>query len=55
MPPGTKVQVFSNRLPGGSSAEPKRQADSMAALAYQLYHVRSIPSASLRPKSGRGQ
>jgi len=39
MPPGTKVQVFSNRLPGGSSAEPKRQADSMAALAYQLMAI----------------
>lgn len=39
MPPGTKVQVFSNRLPGGISAEPKRQADSMAALAYQLMAV----------------
>ncbi len=39
MPPGTKVQVFSNRLPGGSSAEPKRQADSIAALAYQLMAI----------------
>jgi CRISPR-associated protein Csc3 len=39
MPPGTKVQVFSNRLPGGSSSEPKRQADSMAALAYQLMAI----------------
>lgn len=39
MPPGTKVQVFSNRLPGGISAEPKRQADSIAALAYQLMTV----------------
>ncbi len=36
MPPGTKVQAFSNRLPGGISAEPKRQADSIAALAYHL-------------------
>lgn len=25
MPPGTKVQAFSNRLPGGMSAEPKRR------------------------------
>jgi len=39
MPPGTKVQAFSNRLPGGISAEPKRQADSIAALAYQLMAV----------------
>ncbi|NJN12761.1 MAG: CRISPR-associated protein Csc3 [Richelia sp. RM1_1_1] len=39
MPPGTKVQAFSNRLPGGISAEPKRQADSVAALAYQLMAV----------------
>jgi CRISPR-associated protein Csc3 len=39
MPPGTKVQAFSNRLPGGISAEPKRQADSTAALAYQLMAV----------------
>ncbi len=39
MPPGTKVQAFSNRLPGGISAEPKRQADSIAALGYQLIAV----------------
>lgn len=39
MPPGTKVQAFSNRLPGGISAEPKRQADSIASLAYQLIAV----------------
>lgn len=39
MPPGTKVQAFSNRLPGGISAEPKRQADVIAALAYQLMAV----------------
>lgn len=39
MPPGTKVQAFSNRLPGGINAEPKRQADSIAALAYQLMAV----------------
>lgn len=39
MPPGTKVQAFSNRLPGGISAEPKRQADAIAALAYQLMAV----------------
>lgn len=39
MPPGTKVQAFSNRLPGGINADPKRQADSIAALAYQLMTV----------------
>lgn len=39
MPPGTKVQVFSNRLPGGITAEPKRQADLIAALGYQLMAV----------------
>ncbi|MGE5657644.1 MAG: CRISPR-associated protein Csc3 [Actinomycetota bacterium] len=39
MPPGTKVQAFSNRLPGGISAEPKRQADLLAALSYQLMAV----------------
>ncbi len=47
MPPGTKVQVFSNRLPGGSGAEPKRQADSMAALAYQLMAIgANFPAAN---------
>ncbi|MFB2834932.1 CRISPR-associated protein Csc3 [Floridanema evergladense] len=39
MPPGTKVQSFSNRLPGGMSAEPKRRADSIVSLAYQLMAV----------------
>lgn len=39
MPPGTKVQAFSNRLPGGMSAEPKRRADTLAALSYQLLAV----------------
>ncbi|MGB3642610.1 MAG: CRISPR-associated protein Csc3 [Rivularia sp. (in: cyanobacteria)] len=39
MPPGTKVQSFSNRLPGGISSDPKRQGDSVAALAYQLMTV----------------
>ena len=47
MPPGTKVQVFSNRLPGGSGAEPKRQADSMPALAYQLMAIgANFPAAN---------
>ena len=39
MPPSTKVQSFSNRLPGGMSAEPKRRADNLAALSYQLLAV----------------
>lgn len=39
MPPETKVQSFSNRLPGGINAEPKRKADSISALAYQLLSV----------------
>ncbi|MDY6805992.1 MAG: HD domain-containing protein [Cyanobacteriota bacterium] len=39
MPPGTKVQSFSNRLPGGSAAEPKRQADSLTSLAYKLMKI----------------
>ncbi|WP_009632562.1 hypothetical protein [Synechocystis sp. PCC 7509] len=39
MPPGTKVQIFSNRLPGGISSEPKRQADLIAALSYQIMAV----------------
>lgn len=39
MPPGTKVQSFSNRLPGGMSAEPKRRADNLFALSYQLLTI----------------
>ncbi|MEA5536876.1 hypothetical protein [Crocosphaera sp. XPORK-15E] len=39
MPPGTKVQSFSNRLPGGMSAEPKRRGDNLASLSYQLLAV----------------
>lgn len=47
MPPGTKVQAFSNRLPGGMSAEPKRRADFLASLAYQLMTVgANFPKAS---------
>lgn len=47
MPPGTKVQAFSNRLPGGMSAEPKRRADTLASLAYQLMTVgANFPKAS---------
>jgi len=39
MPKGTKVQSFSNRLPGGMSAEPKRRGDNLSALSYQLLAV----------------
>ncbi len=47
MPPGTKVQAFSNRLPGGMSAEPKRRGDGLSALAYQLMTVgANFPKAS---------
>lgn len=47
MPPETKVQSFSNRLPGGMSAEPKRRADALSALGYQLLTVgANFPKAS---------
>ena len=39
MPVGTKVQVFSNRLPGGLIAEPRRQAESTTLMAYQLLAI----------------
>ena len=39
MPIGTKVQVFSNRLPGGMSGDPRRQAEPLTSLAYQLMTV----------------
>jgi len=39
MPVGTKVQSFSNRLPGGMTAEPKRRGDNLSALSYQLLAV----------------
>jgi CRISPR-associated protein Csc3 len=39
MPPATKVQSFSNRLPGGMSAEPKRRGANLASLSYQLLAV----------------
>jgi len=39
MPPGTKVQMFSNRLPGGMTADPVRRADPLIALSYQLMTV----------------
>ncbi|NMF81790.1 CRISPR-associated protein Csc3 [Nodosilinea sp. P-1105] len=47
MPPETKVQSFSNRLPGGMSAEPKRRGDALSALGYQLLRVgANFPKAS---------
>ncbi len=47
MPPETKVQSFSNRLPGGMSAEPKRRGDALSALGYQLMTVgANFPKAS---------
>ncbi|KST67896.1 hypothetical protein [Mastigocoleus testarum] len=47
VPPGTKVQSFSNRLPGGTTDEPKRQVGSIAALAYQLMAVgANFPAAN---------
>ncbi len=50
MPPETKVQAFSNRLPGGMSAEPKRRADSISALSYQLLTVgANFPKATKQP------
>ena len=39
MPIGTKIQLFSNRLPGGMTSDPVRQADPIAMLAYQLMTV----------------
>ncbi|MCY7334066.1 MAG: CRISPR-associated protein Csc3 [Pseudanabaena sp. CAN_BIN31] len=39
MPIGTKVQVFSNRLPAGMNGDPRRQADPMTSLGYQLMTV----------------
>ena len=50
MPPETKVQAFSNRLPGGMSAEPKRRADSLSALSYQLMAIgANLPKATKQP------
>ena len=50
MPPETKVQAFSNRLPGGMSAEPKRRADAISALSYQLMAVgANFPKATKQP------
>lgn len=50
MPIGTKVQMFSNRLPGGMGGDPVRQAEPMAALAYQLMTVGAFfPAAKKEP------
>lgn len=50
MPIGTKVQVFSNRLPGGMTGDPTRQADPMTSLSYQLMAVGAFfPAAKKEP------
>ncbi|HAO11757.1 MAG TPA: CRISPR-associated protein Csc3 [Planktothrix sp. UBA8407] len=50
MPTGTKVQVFSNRLPGGMSSDPRRQAEPITSLAYQLMTVgANFPSVKKEP------
>ena len=50
MPIGTKVQMFSNRLPGGMASDPVRQADPMVTLAYQLMTVGAhFPAAKKEP------
>ncbi len=50
MPVGTKVQVFSNRLPGGMSGDPRRQAEPMTSLAYQLMTVgANFPAVKKEP------
>lgn len=50
MPIGTKIQLFSNRLPGGMTSDPVRQADAMTMLAYQLMTVgANFPAAKKEP------
>ena len=50
LPVGMKVQVFSNRLAGGSSAPPERKANSIAYLAYKVMNVGSqLPKKSKAP------
>jgi CRISPR-associated protein Csc3 len=46
MPIGTKVQMFSNRLPGGMSSDPVRQAEALSSLAYQLMAIGAYFSAA---------
>ncbi|HEY9663578.1 MAG TPA: CRISPR-associated protein Csc3, partial [Allocoleopsis sp.] len=50
MPIGTKVQVFSNRLPGGMNGDPRRQAEPTTLLAYQLMAIgANFPAAKNEP------
>lgn len=50
MPIGTKVQVFSNRLPGGMGGDPKRQAEPTTQLAYQLLAIgANFPAVKKEP------
>ena len=50
MPIGTKIQLFSNRLPGGMTSDPVRQADPITMLAYQLMTVgANFPAAKKEP------
>ncbi|MBW4518783.1 MAG: CRISPR-associated protein Csc3 [Scytolyngbya sp. HA4215-MV1] len=50
MPIGTKVQMFSNRLPGGMTSDPVRQAEPLAAMAYHLMTVGAFfPAAKKEP------
>jgi CRISPR-associated protein Csc3 len=50
MPIGTKIQMFSNRLPGGMTSDPVRQAEPMVTLAYQLMTVGAhFPAAKKEP------
>jgi CRISPR-associated protein Csc3 len=50
MPIGTKIQMFSNRLPGGMTGDPVRQAEPMVMLAYQLMTVGAhFPAAKKEP------
>lgn len=50
VPIGTKVQSFSNRLPGGALFEPKRRATQFAALGYQLLQVgANLPKTAKSP------
>jgi CRISPR-associated protein Csc3 len=50
MPIGTKIQMFSNRLPGGMTGDPVRQAEPMVMLSYQLMTVGAhFPAAKKEP------
>ena len=54
MPPETKVQMFSNRLAGGSNGDPTRSADFISALAYKLMKVGAFfPSLKKRSSAGK--